>query len=208
MRGNAIAIAGAVALGLLGLASPTPADFPADLYIQFDKNATCSSGNPADCDCNNECSCIGGLCKYNTTKFNNLGAGLQQTHAALGPNLVNIKTLFSCLVIDGVTDSLDVIDWFSAPTQATLVSAWCSCEGDCEAPTAQFTFTDRAGNAISLTGGSPLSCNAGSGVDTPVTFDTSDADRVLAAYEGIRFSVPNTPLTADRIMLCVRFSVL
>ncbi len=113
-------------------------------------------------------------------------------------------TSFSVIMVN-LAQGDDAYEFAQAPRQVTLIDASCYCRGTCGVPTATLTFQDRAGNAIPLTT-TPLTCNSGATDSTYMTFDTSNANRILNAGEGLRLNVTNIPNPeTDEYTIQVRF---
>lgn len=98
----------------------------------------------------------------------------------------------------------DDYDFFQAPAGLTLIRASCYCQGTCTDPTAAVSFTDRAGNAISFSGGGSLACDKGTGAQTWKLFSTGDADATLVAGEGVRAFFAS-PTTTDDITVLLQW---
>lgn len=111
-----------------------------------------------------------------------------------------------CITLEGVSETLQHRPIWIAPAGQTVTAVGCNCQGTCATATATFSFEDRAGNAIGLTGGLPLSCPIGSTLTTFTTTDSGDADRVLVSGEALAVNVTNTPATHDKVVLCVQLS--
>jgi len=112
----------------------------------------------------------------------------------------------TCVVIERVVSTLDDVEFWIASKATTVAAVGCYCQGTCATTTAQFALSDRAGNAIALSGGGNLSCGTGTSASTFTNTDSGDADRDLVTGEGLRFSVTNSPASVDKVTLCVRYT--
>lgn len=107
----------------------------------------------------------------------------------------------TCTIIPRAESSSDNIEMLIAPTAMSVNGIACYCDGDCVSPIATLALKDRAGNAIPFD--TTLTCATGSSDSTWATI--SDSNRNLITGEGLLVSVSNSPASADRVTVCVRF---
>lgn len=107
----------------------------------------------------------------------------------------------SCVTLDRVTAAITSYDFWIAPASQTVTAVGCYCQGTCSTA-ATFSFTDRAGNAMGLSGGGNLVCQTGS---SDTTFTAIISGGALVTGEGLRLSVANTPTSVDRVTVCTKF---
>lgn len=154
----------------------------------------------ADCNTDATCTCggPGAIATWNGSSWECDGFGQSST---------NEIVYQVCKLLDApVAADDDIPYWAGTITGTRLVSAGCHCSGACTTPPT-FSWADIAMNAISLSGGSDLSCQTSSSIMTFTSFDTSDTDRDLSPGELLRYTVTNTPSASLKVLLCARFTL-
>lgn len=114
------------------------------------------------------------------------------TWTCLSPDTINIIYVNPA--------NADAREIYIAVVPQRFVSAGAHCRTNCTTP-AQFSFADRGGTAMTLTGGGNLTAGTGTGATTFTTFDTGNT---LTAGEGVVMTVANTPTASQDGVVTIR----
>jgi hypothetical protein len=117
------------------------------------------------------------------------------------------ETFGMCITIQGVIAADDSVEFWGATRASRLISVSCHCDSGCTTKP-RLTFIDRVGNPIDLAAPAYAECETGTADSTFRLFDTGDTDRDLALGEGVQLNVTNTPAAPEKVMICLRFSIL
>lgn len=170
-----------------------------------------------------DCSSFPNFCDPSATCTTLSPSGLEQCEPCYCPwdtdsyipNMARLNDFLTWNKTWGVPISLadivagdDDYEVLIAPVALTLTSVACRCDLNCGTPaTLSFKARKSSPAGIALSGGGDLTCGTGTGAVSFINFDTGDADRLLAAGEGLQISVTNSPTAGQRISIIPRLTI-